>query len=72
MSQNQSSRTLLHRLFPFESWLKWYQISFLHCHAIAGLTVAVVLIPQAVAAASIQYLVDLGNGDKFQFDEGRN
>jgi SulP family sulfate permease len=35
------------------SWLKSYQISFLHRDAVAGLTVAVVLIPQAMAYAML-------------------
>lgn len=53
MSQTHSSRTILHRLFPFLNWLKGYQISFLHHDALAGLTVAVVLIPQAMAYAML-------------------
>ena len=53
MSQTHSSRTILYRLFPFLSWLKGYQISFLHHDALAGLTVAVVLIPQAMAYAML-------------------
>jgi SulP family sulfate permease len=53
MSQTHSSRTILHRLFPFLSWLKGYRISFLQNDALAGLTVAVVLIPQAMAYAML-------------------
>jgi SulP family sulfate permease len=53
MSQTHSSRTILHRLFPFLSWLKSYQIPFLHRDVLAGLTVAVVLIPQAMAYAML-------------------
>jgi SulP family sulfate permease len=53
MSQTHSSRTILHRLFPFLSWLKGYRVSFLQNDALAGLTVAVVLIPQAMAYAML-------------------
>jgi SulP family sulfate permease len=53
MSQTHSSGILLQRLFPFLSWLKSYQVSFLHRDALAGLTVAVVLIPQAMAYAML-------------------
>jgi len=47
------SSRILQRLFPFIGWLKSYQISFLHRDALAGLTVAVVLIPQAMAYAML-------------------
>jgi SulP family sulfate permease len=53
MSKTHSSHTILLRLFPFLCWLKSYQISFLHRSALAGLTVAVVLIPQAMAYSAM-------------------
>ena len=53
MSQTHSSRGIWYRLFPFLSWLKSYQISFLQRDAMAGLTVAVVLIPQSMAYAML-------------------
>ena len=44
---------MLYRFFPFLIWLKGYEISFLRKDLIAGLTVAVVLIPQAMAYAML-------------------
>jgi len=44
---------LLYRIFPFLEWLKGYQKSFLRGDLIAGITVAVVLIPQAMAYAML-------------------
>ena len=44
---------MLYRFFPFLIWLKGYEISFLRNDLIAGLTVAVVLIPQAMAYAML-------------------
>ena len=44
---------LLYRVFPFLEWLKGYELSFLKSDAIAGITVAVVLIPQAMAYAML-------------------
>ena len=43
--------TLLYRLFPFLTWLKGYQPATLRSDAIAGLTVAAVLVPQSMAYA---------------------
>jgi SulP family sulfate permease len=44
---------ILHRFFPFLIWLKSYEKSFFRNDLIAGLTVAVVLIPQAMAYAML-------------------
>ena len=44
---------MLYRFFPFFIWLKGYETSFLRNDLIAGLTVAVVLIPQAMAHAML-------------------
>ncbi len=44
---------LLYRIFPFLVWLKGYQMSFLKSDVTAGITVAVVLIPQAMAYAML-------------------
>ena len=46
-----SKNTLLYRLFPFLLWLKGYQPASLKNDAIAGLTVAAVLVPQSMAYA---------------------
>ncbi len=47
MKHNESQyHDLFNRIFPFLEWLKGYQISFLRGDLIAGITVAVVLIPQ--------------------------
>jgi len=42
-----------HRLFPFLDWIKGYQLTTFKSDALAGLTVAVVLIPQAMAYAML-------------------
>jgi len=42
-----------HLLFPFLEWLGTYRVSFLQNDALAGLTVAVVLIPQSMAYAML-------------------
>ena len=44
---------IIYRFFPFLIWLKEYRASFLRSDAISGLTVAVVLIPQAMAYAML-------------------
>ena len=44
-------KRVLHRLFPFLDWTKGYQLATFKSDALAGLTVAVVLIPQAMAYA---------------------
>jgi len=54
MKHNESRYLgLLYSLFPFLEWLKRYQMSFLKSDFIAGITVAVVLIPQAMAYAML-------------------
>jgi len=53
MEKAQKQQPIIHRIFPFLSWLKTYQAAFLKGDAIAGLTVAVVLIPQAMAYAML-------------------
>ena len=53
MSHNPHNERLLYKLFPFLIWLKGYEISFLRPDIMAGLTVAVVLIPQAMAYAML-------------------
>ena len=53
MSHNPNNERLLYKLFPFLIWLKGYEISFLRPDIMAGLTVAVVLIPQAMAYAML-------------------
>jgi MFS superfamily sulfate permease-like transporter len=44
---------VLKRLFPFLTWLEGYTISRLQADVIAGLTVALVLIPQSMAYAQL-------------------
>lgn len=44
---------MLFRFFPFLIWLKGYQISSFRSDVLAGLTVAVVLIPQSMAYAML-------------------
>ncbi|MCG6892566.1 MAG: sulfate permease [Desulfobacteraceae bacterium] len=41
------------RFLPFTSWLKEYRLSYLRNDSVAGLTVSVVLIPQAMAYAML-------------------
>ena len=53
MSHNSHNQRLLYKVFPFLIWLKGYEISFLRTDVMAGLTVAVVLIPQAMAYAML-------------------
>jgi len=53
MEKAQKQQPIIHRILPFLSWLKTYQTAFLKGDAIAGLTVAVVLIPQAMAYAML-------------------
>ncbi|MFC1532990.1 SulP family inorganic anion transporter, partial [Thermodesulfobacteriota bacterium] len=52
MPSNQYHR-ILRWFFPFISWLEGYQVSSFRSDAIAGLTVAVVLIPQSMAYAML-------------------
>jgi len=51
--QNNVRHPILRRFFPFIDWFEGYQSSFLRDDAIAGLTVAVVLIPQSMAYAML-------------------
>jgi sulfate permease, SulP family len=44
---------MLSRIFPFLEWLKGYNLGKLRADAIAGLTVALVLIPQSMAYAQL-------------------
>lgn len=44
---------MLYRFFPFLTWLEGYQIAFFRRDLLAGLTVAVVLIPQSMAYAML-------------------
>ena len=44
---------ILYRMLPFLEWLKRYEMSYLKSDFIAGITVAVVLIPQAMAYAML-------------------
>ena len=53
MQDTSTSKNLINRFFPFLTWLKGYQISFFPNDVTAGLTVAVVLIPQAMAYAML-------------------
>ncbi len=53
MPHTSPDQRTLFKFFPFLIWLKEYQISFLRSDVIAGLTVAVVLIPQAMAYAML-------------------
>ena len=53
MSHPTHQYSLGKRLFPFVEWLKTYQLSFFRDDLLSGLTVAVVLIPQAMAYAML-------------------
>ena len=53
MKQTGSTHSMLHRFFPFIIWLKEYRTSYLRSDLVAGLTVAVVLIPQSMAYAML-------------------
>jgi len=53
MKNAHTDTDLIHLVFPFLNWLKGYQVSFLRNDLTAGLTVAVVLIPQAMAYAML-------------------
>lgn len=50
---NSSGRQVFNQIFPFMDWLKGYRTSYLRNDATAGLTVAVVLIPQSMAYAML-------------------
>ena len=51
MGKEKSKAPIIRKIFPFLTWLKGYQISFLRGDILAGLTVAIVLIPQSMAYA---------------------
>ena len=51
MPHTDSNHRRLYRFFPFLNWLRGYQVSTFRNDALAGITVAVVLIPQAMAYA---------------------
>ena len=53
MTKTISQQGMLHRFFPFLTWMQGYQISTFRSDALAGVTVAVVLIPQAMAYAML-------------------
>ena len=53
MTHANHSISPAYRLFPFIEWLKGYGASTFRSDAVAGLTVAVVLIPQAMAYAML-------------------
>ncbi len=44
---------MISRIFPFLNWLKMYNLAYFKADAIAGLTVALVLIPQSMAYAQL-------------------
>jgi len=51
MNEANSKQSILLRIFPFMQWLKGYGPSIFKNDALAGLTVAAVLIPQSMAYA---------------------
>jgi len=53
MTRKKGPRHKLYRVFPFLTWLKGYQVSFFQSDLLAGLTVAVVIIPQSMAYAML-------------------
>ena len=53
MAKRQKQQPIIMRIFPFLTWLKTYEPAYLKGDALAGLTVAVVLIPQAMAYAML-------------------
>lgn len=53
MQHTDSNHRILYRFFPFFIWLKGYQLSTFRSDMLAGVTVAVVLIPQAMAYAML-------------------
>jgi SulP family sulfate permease len=53
MHYNDTKKSIVHRFFPFLIWFKGYQISTFQSDALAGVTVAVILIPQAMAYAML-------------------
>jgi SulP family sulfate permease len=53
MAHSDSDRRLIDRFFPFLTWFKGYNASTFRGDALSGITVAVVLIPQAMAYAML-------------------
>ena len=53
MTHPNHPRSPAKKLLPFIEWLKGYNARSLRSDAVAGLTVAVVLIPQAMAYAML-------------------
>jgi len=53
MSPRTASYSIFDRLLPFINWLKEYRVSYLRSDLVGGLTVSVVLIPQAMAYAML-------------------
>jgi len=54
MSHNiKPQKNLIHKIFPFLDWLRTYNLLYFRSDSLAGLTVAVVLIPQAMAYAML-------------------
>jgi SulP family sulfate permease len=53
MPHKDSNHRLIYRIFPFLTWFKGYQIATFQSDALSGITVAVVLIPQAMAYAML-------------------
>jgi SulP family sulfate permease len=51
MGSEKSNQPIINKIFPFLIWLKGYHLSFLRGDILAGLTVAIVLIPQSMAYA---------------------
>ena len=51
--KSNHSQPLSHHLFPFLEWMKAYDRSIFRADLVAGITVAVVLIPQAMAYAML-------------------
>ena len=55
--QNKAKRKdLIKQVFPFLNWLKTYDVTALRSDLFAGVTVAVVLIPQPMAYGSLRLM----------------
>ena len=52
-STQRTKTPILHRFFPFIAWFKGYTVGHLRADFVAGLTVALVLIPQSMAYAQL-------------------
>lgn len=57
--KNNHSNPLSHHLFPFLEWMKAYNLSAFRGDLVAGITVAVVLIPQSMAYSMLAGLPPL-------------